>query len=113
MKHKYVVSLALMVSLLVIPHSSVSQVQRLPETPLPHRTLRLLSDVISGQVMYNNEVILAGAPWIRDKKEFTDSFYESQKIYEMVRSYGIDTVRLDRFPGDRKIHYAFVKRKRK
>ncbi|MDH4220717.1 MAG: hypothetical protein OEW23_18315, partial [Candidatus Aminicenantes bacterium] len=107
MKYKYAVILALMISLLIIPHSSSSQVQRLPKTPLPHKTLGLLADEISGQVIYNNEVILAGAPWIRDKNDFTDSFYESQKIYDIARSYGIDTVRLDRFPSDRKIHYAF------
>jgi aminopeptidase YwaD len=106
-KHKYAVILALMISLLIIPHSSSSQVQRFPKTPLPHKTLGLLADEISGQVIYNNEVILAGAPWIRNTNEFTDSFYESQKIYDMVRSYDIDTVRLDRFPSDRKIHYAF------
>lgn len=93
--------------LLFIPNPSSSQVPRFPKTPLAQKTIDLLVDEISGQVIYNNEVILCGAPWIRDKKEFSDTFYESQKIYDIAKSYGIDTIRIDRFPGDRNIHYAF------
>jgi hypothetical protein len=67
----------------------------------------MLVNEISGQVIYNNEIILAGAPWIRGKDEFSGTFYESQKIYDLAKSYGIETIRLDRFPSDRKINYAF------
>ena len=35
------------------------------QTPLPQEVLTLLANEISGQTIFNNEVILAGAPWIR------------------------------------------------
>jgi aminopeptidase YwaD len=98
---------ALILLLLSIPYSSISQAPRFPKTPLSQKTIDLLVDEISGQVIYNNEVILCGAPWIREKEEFSDTFYESRKIYDIAKSYGIETIRLDRFPGERKINYAF------
>jgi hypothetical protein len=75
------------------------------QTPLTQEILTLLSNEISGQIIFNNEVILAGAPWIRDPGEFSDTLYEAQKIYDMVRRYGIETVRLERTPRDRKFDY--------
>ncbi|MFC1554897.1 M28 family peptidase, partial [candidate division KSB1 bacterium] len=62
---------------------------------------------VSGQMIFNNEVKLAGAPWIRDRSEFSDTFYEAEKLYEMVRKYGIETVRLDRYPSQRTFDYPF------
>jgi hypothetical protein len=107
MKFKILSISALMFLLLIVPYSSFGQTPRLPKTPLSQKTIDLLVNEISGQVIYNNEIILCGAPWIREKEEFSDTFYESQKIYDIAKSYGIDTVRLDRFPSDRKIKYAF------
>ena len=78
---------------------------RPPRTPLPQKTLDLLANEVSGQIVYNNEVLLAGAPWVRNPKEFSERFFESSGIYDLVRGYGIDTVRLDRFPGERDISY--------
>ncbi len=75
------------------------------ETPLSQEILTLLANEISGQIIFNNEVILAGAPWIRNQEEFTDTFYESGKIYAMVRDLGIKTVRLERHPRDREFAY--------
>ncbi len=75
------------------------------DTPLLPETLTLLANEISGQIIFNNELILAGAPWLREQVEFSDTFYESQKIYDMVRKYGIETVRLDRYPSEREFDY--------
>ena len=75
------------------------------ETPLSQDILMLLANEISGQIAFNNEVILAGAPWIRDAEEFTDTFHESQTIYDMVRAYGIETVKLERSTRDREFDY--------
>jgi hypothetical protein len=107
MRLKHLIILALVLLIFSIPHSGVSQSPRFPKTPLSSKTLGLLVDEISGQVIYNNEVILCGAPWIREREEFSGTFYESQKIYDIAKSYGIETVRLDRYPSDRKINYAF------
>lgn len=91
--------------LIIFPEVVTAQKARFPKTPLHQDVLDLLSNEISGQIIYSNEVILAGAPWIRDTKEFSDTFYESQKIYDIVRSYGIETVRLDRMQRDREFDY--------
>ena len=48
------------------------------KTPLPPKVLGLLANEISGQVIFNNEVKLAGAPWLREESEFTDTFYETR-----------------------------------
>jgi len=108
MKYKVLLVSALMLLMLSSPYSSLGQTPKLPKTPLSKKTIDLLVNEISGQVIYNNEIILAGAPWIREKNEFSDTFYESQKIYDIAKSYDIETVRLDRFPSARKINYAFV-----
>jgi hypothetical protein len=70
------------------------------KTPLEQEILTLLTNEISGQMAFNNLVKLAGAPWLREPEEFTDTFYEAAELYELVRGYGIDTVRLDRSPGE-------------
>jgi Zn-dependent M28 family amino/carboxypeptidase len=75
------------------------------KTPLSQETLDMLANEISGQIVFNNEVMLAGAPWIRDQKEFTETWYEAQKIYEIARSYGIESVDLVHYPRDRKLTY--------
>jgi len=74
-------------------------------TPLPQAVLDLLANEISGQMIFNNEVLLAGAPWLRDRREFTTTFSEAQKIYDLARGYGIDTVKLERHPGTRTFDY--------
>jgi hypothetical protein len=107
MKNKAFITSVLIFLVMSIPFASHGQSPRLPKTPLSQKTIDLLVNEISGQVIYNNEVILCGAPWIRQKAEFLDTFYESQKIYDLAKSYGIETIRLDRFPSERKINYAF------
>ncbi len=79
--------------------------QPLPKTPLKQDVLNLLANEISGQMMFNNDVLLAGAPWLRDKAEFIGTLYEAQKIYDLVRSYGIENTRIERSATDRKIDY--------
>jgi len=73
------------------------------KTPLPEDLLLLLADEISGQDAFNNMVKLAGAPWLRTPEELSGAtnFYESDEFHRMVRAYGIETVRLDRYeaPG--------------
>jgi aminopeptidase YwaD len=77
------------------------------DTPLAPETLILLANEVSGQMIFNNMVKLAGAPWVRDPAEFAGTFYEAQAIHDLVRSYGIKTTKLERYPGSRKIDYPF------
>jgi hypothetical protein len=74
-------------------------------TPLAQATLDLLANEISGQMAQNNQVKLAGAPWLRDPREFTSTLYEAQTMYDLVRSYGIETVRLERHASPRTFDY--------
>lgn len=77
----------------------------LPKTPLPQGMLTLLANEVSGQMAFNNEVRLAGAPWMRHLSEFSGTLYETQAIYDLVRGYGIETTRIERSPGNRKVDY--------
>jgi len=96
--------------LLLLAAAAIAQDRKVPEaleTPLKQEILTLFTNEISGQVIFNNEVRLAGAPWIRDREEFTGTFYEAEEIHRLVRSYGIETTRLERYPRDRKFDYPF------
>ena len=42
------------------------------KTPLSQEVLTILTNEISGQFIFNNEVLLAGAPWLREKNEFAE-----------------------------------------
>jgi aminopeptidase YwaD len=86
---------------LASPHSGAAQRSDPLATPLPPEVLHLLANEVSGQMAFDNMVKLAGAPWLRSSGELTGetNFYESEEIYRMARSYGIRTVRLDRYPG--------------
>jgi Peptidase family M28 len=77
----------------------------MPKTPLPQDVLDLLANEISGQIIYNNEVKLAGAPWLRDEREFKEGFFESETIAALARSYGVADVRIDRFPREATFDY--------
>jgi len=77
----------------------------LPRTPLPQSILDLLANEISGQIIFNNEVKLAGAPWLREEREFKEGFYESETIAALARSYGVTDVRIDRFPRENPFDY--------
>lgn len=88
--------------LLVIGLAAAGAAEPLPrslKTPLAQETLELLANELSGQIVYNNLVKLAGAPWLRREAEFAGTFYEAQAIHELVEAYGISTTRLERYPG--------------
>jgi hypothetical protein len=80
---------------------------RAPATPLSQETLDLLANEISGQMAYNNLVKLAGAPWLRDREEFTGTLYETEQIHAMARKYGIDTTRVERYTSSGTFDYPF------
>ena len=95
----------LLVSTLVLAALVSTGAQQLPRTPLAQETLDLFANEISGQMAFNNLVKLAGAPWLRDPAEFGGTFYEAQTLYDLVRGYGIDTVRLERHASPRTYDY--------
>ena len=96
--------LILVLALAACPFSALeAQRSEALKTPLPPVLLELFSNEISGQLAFDNMVKLAGAPWLRSEDELTGSsnFYESEEIFRIAQSYGIQTVRFDRYeaPG--------------
>jgi aminopeptidase YwaD len=75
------------------------------KTPLSPVVLNAIANEVSGQMAFNNLVQVGGAPWVRDPREFADTFYETQKLYDLVKSYGIETVQLLRTPTERTADY--------
>ena len=104
MKHTARAILLLVIVLLTASLSAQGPAQNTPrpspaiKTPLPQEILTLLSNEVSGQFAFNNLVRLAGAPWIRDPKEFSGPMEETQRMFDLVKGYGIDTVRIERYP---------------
>jgi aminopeptidase YwaD len=68
-------------------------------TPLPQDVLTLLANEVSGQFAFNNLVRLAGAPWVRDPREFSGTMEETQRMFDLVKGYGLETVNIERYPG--------------
>ncbi|MBE0675967.1 MAG: M28 family peptidase [Bacteroidales bacterium] len=93
--------ITLMLSISMVMPAQYSAIR----TPLEQEILTLLTNEISGQFIFNNEVLLAGAPWLRHEDEFTGTFYESGKIHEIVRGYGIETTELVRYGSNRTFDY--------
>lgn len=77
----------------------------LPRTPLPPEVLSLLANEVSGQMAFNNEVLLAGAPRLRDPAELTGTMFETQRLYDLVRGYGVENTRIERYPSTRTFEY--------
>jgi aminopeptidase YwaD len=80
------------------------------KTPLGQETLSLLANEISGQMAFDNELRLVGAPWVRERAELTGRkhFYESDTMLALARSYGIETVRLVESSSDRTFSYPMA-----
>jgi aminopeptidase YwaD len=76
------------------------------KTPLPQAILDLFANEVSGQMAFNNQVRLAGAPWMRDAREFSGTMAEAQQILDLVKSYGLETSRLERYPTSGTFDYA-------
>ncbi len=103
-----ILSLALLLGPLTA-HPAAAQQAPFPalKTPLPQATLDLLANEISGQMAFDNEVRLAGAPWVRERAELTGEkhFYEADTMLALARGYGISTVRLEEHPSTRTFTY--------
>ena len=74
-------------------------------TPLNQDHLTLFANEISGQMAYNNLVRLAGAPWVREAKEFAGTLADAQLLFDLVRGYGIETLKLERSPSTGSFEY--------
>ncbi len=74
-------------------------------TPLPEKVAALIANEVSGQMAFNNQVRLSGAPWLRDPREFSDTLFETRTVADLVKGYGIETSRIERYPSTRQVEY--------
>ncbi|MBM3293095.1 MAG: hypothetical protein FJY82_01080 [Candidatus Aminicenantes bacterium] len=68
------------------------------KTPLPQDLLTLFANEVSGQFAFNNLLRLAGAPWVRDVRELKETMSETLLLHDLVRGYGIETVKIEKYP---------------
>jgi len=66
-----------------------------PRTILPDKMIKLLLNELSGQLAFNNEVVLAGFNQIRTAEEFNTFFHEGSFLSKKLKDYGLDKVLLE------------------
>ena len=85
----------ILVMTLGIVGTGSAQGPRLPETVLDAKTIQAILNEISGQLAFNNEIMMAGYERIRTPKEFETNFHEAEYLSAKLREYGLDEVRLE------------------
>lgn len=66
-----------------------------PDTILPGAVLRFVLDEVSGQLAFNNEVLLAGVNRVRTPEEMTGFMYEADTLYKILKGYGLDELTIE------------------
>jgi aminopeptidase YwaD len=87
--------LVLCLIVLGLAAGSAAQEFKAPETPLPADLIKAISNEISGQIAFDNEVALAGRVRRRTAPEFEGHFYEADYLAALLKEYGLDEVRLE------------------
>lgn len=84
-----------LISALIISGITFSQGFKPPETILPEKMIKIILNEISGQLPFNNEVMMSGYNHIRTEEEFKGFFYEGEYLAKKLREYGVDKVKLE------------------
>ena len=95
LKPSHIVPILVLVLTLGTVGAGFAQSSRLPETILDAKTIQAILNEISGQLAFNNEVMMAGYEHIRTPKEFETNFYEAEYLTARLKEYGLDEVRLE------------------
>ena len=61
-----------------------------PETVLPTEVLRVIIDEVSGDLAFQNEVLLGGVYRNRPPQEYASRYFETDFILKKLREYGIE-----------------------
>ena len=88
-------TIALFLSLLVSLFAFSQQEYKTPGTILPDEIIKIILNEVSGQLAFNNEVMLAGYNHIRTEEEFKTFFYESNYMVGKLKEYGVEEVKLE------------------
>ncbi len=92
--------LTVLAAALMIP--AAAQSFKPPATVLPDALIQAILGEISGQLPFDNEVVMAGRERIRTKAEFDGFFEEASYLAAKLKEYGLDQVELETLGRDDK-----------
>ncbi len=90
-----VVAAAIALGFVLVLPGPAQEVFKAPETVLPEAVLRLIINEVSGQLAYNNEVLLAGVNRVRTPEEMKTFMYEADTLHKILKDYGLDELTIE------------------
>ena len=68
-------------------------------TFLPQETMDEIIGEASGETAYNHVIEMGGYNKDRLESEYKDTFYEARYVLDMMKHYGLEGAKIERFPG--------------
>ena len=68
-------------------------------TFLPEEQMDEIIGEASGETAFNHMIEMAGYNRNRAENEYSTTFLEAQYVYDKLKEYGINSAKIDRFPG--------------
>ena len=92
--------LAIAILLFFFTHQGLAQQRVVKPNPLlPEELIDLLINEVSGDIPFQNEILLAGVNRNRTAEEYEGTFYEADFILKKLKEYGIEEASIEKFPG--------------
>jgi len=78
----------------------LAQEQRVikPNPLLPEELIDLIINVVSGDIPFQNEILLSGVNRNRTSEEYEGTFYEADFILKKLKEYGIEEAAIEKLP---------------
>ncbi len=97
---RYVKLLAIAILLFFFTHQGLAQRRLVKPNPLlPEELIDLLINEVSGDIPFQNEILLSGVNRNRTAEEYEGTFYEADFILKKLKEYGIEEASIEKFPG--------------
>ena len=68
---------------------------KLPATILSEEAIQAILNEVSGQIPFNNEIMMSGVNLLRTEEEFNSFFHEAKYLAQKLQEYGLDEVLLE------------------
>ncbi|TKJ30637.1 hypothetical protein CEE39_08100 [bacterium (candidate division B38) B3_B38] len=96
---RYVKLLAIAILLFFVTHQGLAQQRVVKPNPLlPEELIDLLINEVSGDIPFQNEILLSGVNRNRTAEEYEGTFYEADFILKKLKEYGIEEAAIEKFP---------------
>ena len=69
-----------------------------PNPLLPEELIDLIINEVSGDIPFQNEILLSGVNRNRTSEEYEGTFYEADFILKKLKEYGIEEAAIEKFP---------------